>query len=152
MKRCGGYWLRLGALALCCVMALTATSCMALTKEYLEAEDALPEVTVPDLDYYTSESLFTTTAPPTTTTVPTTQPTQVGKVMYVVAGGGLRMREQPNTDAAIILTVPTKSQIIVLYEEGDWSYVRYKNQEGWCASAWIFRSIEEATTTAATKK
>lgn len=70
--------------------------------------------------------------------------------MYVVADGGLRMREQPGTDGKVILTVPTESEILVLRTEGDWSYVRYNGKEGWCASAWIFRSIAEATTTAST--
>lgn len=158
MKRYRGVWLRMGALALCCVMALTATSCMALTKEYREdAEGKIPEVTIPTLDDYIGEDVLTTAPTTTTTTAPTAdEPLTTGssftaKTMYVVAGGGLRMREQPNTDAKIILTIPTKSKVLVLKEEGDWSYVRYNKKEGWCASAWIFRSIEEATTTAKPK-
>ncbi len=158
MKHYRGVWLRMGALALCCVMALTATSCMALTKEYMEdAEGKIPEVTIPTLDDYIGEDVLTTAPTTTTTTAPTAdEPLTTGssftaKTMYVVAGGGLRMREQPNTDAKIILTIPTKSKVLVLKEEGDWSYVRYNKKEGWCASAWIFRSIEEATTTAKPK-
>jgi len=69
--------------------------------------------------------------------------------MYVVAGGGLRMRAEPSTDGKVILTVPTESQVVVLRTEGDWSYVRYNGKEGWCASAWIYRSIADATTTTA---
>ena len=83
---------------------------------------------------------------PTTTT---TQP-QEGDTMYVVADGGLRMREQPATDSKVILTVPTKSQVLVLSTEGDWSYVRYNGKEGWCASAWIYRSIADATSATST--
>lgn len=93
------------------------------------------------------EPATTTTTAATTTT--TTAPE--GDIMYVVADGGLRMRSEPNTDGKVILTVPTKSQIVVLRTEGDWSYVRYNGKEGWCASAWIFPSIEEATTTTTTK-
>lgn len=89
----------------------------------------------------------------TTTTAATTTTTQApeGDIMYVVAEGGLRMRTEPNTDGAVILTVPTKSEVVVLRTEGDWSYIRYNGKEGWCASAWIFRSVEEATTTTTTK-
>ena len=83
---------------------------------------------------------------PTTTT---TQP-QEGEWMYVVANGGLRMREQPTTGSKDILTVPTKSQVLVLSTEGDWSYVRYNGKEGWCASAWIYRSIADATSATTT--
>ena len=98
----------------------------------------------PDIDRH---EMFTTTTTESATT--TTAPE--GDIMYVVADGGLRMRSEPNTDGKVILTVPTKSQIVVLRTEGDWSYVRYNGKEGWCASAWIFPSIEEATTTTTTK-
>lgn len=150
MKRHGQFWLRIGALGLCCVMAVVTTSCHALLGRHKENRPAeeIPVVSDPTLE----------TVPTLNTTVPTTEPTSAptadepltsgssiqAKVMYVVAGGGLRMREQPNTDAKIILTVPTKSKILVLKEEGDWSYVRYNQKEGWCASGWIFESIEDA--------
>ena len=83
------------------------------------------------------------------TTTTTTQP-QEGEVMYVVADGGLRMRSEPNTNGSLILTIPTKSQVLVLRTEGDWSYVRYNGKEGWCASAWIYRSIADATSATTT--
>lgn len=83
------------------------------------------------------------------TTSTTTQP-QEGDTMYVVADGGLRMREQPTTGSKVILSIPTKSQVLVLSTEGDWSYVRYNGKEGWCASAWIYRSIADATSATTT--
>lgn len=90
------------------------------------------------------DTTTTTTVPTTTTT--TTQSNVVYK--YVVAEGGLRMREQPNANGAIILTIPSESRVEVIEEQKDWSLVRYKGEMGWCANSWLFDSVHSATTTA----
>lgn len=127
----GGKW---GILVVVILMVLGGVGMLLNNQRGVEmAEPAIDNATI-----------TTTTAATTTTTAPE------GDVMYVVADGGLRMRSEPNTNGKVILTVPTESQVLVLRTEGDWSYVRYNGQEGWCASAWIYRSVEESTTTTTT--
>ena len=93
--------------------------------------------------------LFSDTTTTTTTTMITADITTTPRMYrYVVAEGGLRMREQPSANGAIILTIPNESRVELLDEQKDWSYVRYKGEEGWCANSWLFVSISAATTTA----
>lgn len=90
---------------------------------------------------------ITTTAAATTTT---TQAVPRGEDMYVVAKGGLRLREGPNTDSAVLLTIPDRSRVTVLEMPNDWAYVYFDNQYGWCSSDYLFKTLEEATTTTTT--
>ena len=86
----------------------------------------------------------------TSTTDTTATAAPQGDTMYVVAKDGLRMRSEPSTEGGILLTIPNESAVLVIRTEGDWSYVQYNGQEGWCFSEWIFHSIEEGTTTTTT--
>lgn len=164
MKRSYKLCLRLLALALCCglIVSVTTGCCFCLpssvTEKFMKKNDTAPVTQAPDnlatrdeqdtLATDPSEEVEATT---TTTQLPiiqTTQPTgpipDLGlQNMYVVADGGLRMREQPNTDADTILTIPNMTKVKVLAKEGDWSYVQYKNKEGWCSSDWLFHTFAE---------
>lgn len=163
MKRSYQLWLRLAALTLCCGLILSvATGCCfcvpASLQEKLpqfgankapalkEEEAVASRVTTMAVQENTTAT--TTTAAPiiAPTIATTTAPRQEALVMYVVAKDGLRMRETPFLNSEVILIIPNESQVLVLKEQDDWYYVRYKTAEGWCSVDWIFPSIASAST------
>ncbi len=167
MKRSYTFYIRLAALTLCGALMVSVTTgcCFCLpasvkdkininlpigtqtTTRQNDAAVQIPDSEMPE-DSEREETDVPVTAPsadaPATTT--TTAVQQEALVMYVVAKDGLRMREQPYLDAAVILSIPHESQVLVLKEQDDWYYVQYKTAEGWCSVDWIFPSIESAST------
>ena len=60
---------------------------------------------------------------------------------YVTAKGGLRMRDKPDTNGAVLETVPEGEQVKFIQEAGDtitisgalgkWTRIKWKEKEGW---------------------
>lgn len=57
----------------------------------------------------------------------------------VTESGNLRLRKEPSSDSEIIGALPKGAEVTVVKESGDWSYVKYKGEAGWCASKFLTR-------------
>lgn len=54
--------------------------------------------------------------------------------VYITSALGLNMREEPNTNAKILATIPYATKIPVLEEAEGWIKTGYEEQEGWVSS------------------
>ncbi len=65
----------------------------------------------------------------------------IEKIKYTNAPSGLRLRESPNTESKVILTIPYNEKVAILDEDdksvtfenisGKWTKIRYNKNEGW---------------------
>lgn len=51
--------------------------------------------------------------------------------------GELRLRTEPSLDSEVIDGIPKGTSVIVLRQEGDWCYVEYEGNRGWCSSEFL---------------
>ena len=75
--------------------------------------------------------------------------------MYVNAGGGLRMRVAPSTEAERVLTIPDKASVAVIETEGPeielagtrgkWTKVDYAGNQGWVFGGFLVAALREET-------
>lgn len=57
--------------------------------------------------------------------------------VVMTESGNLRLRETPSSNAEIIGALPKGAVVTVVKESGDWSYVEYQGEAGWCASKFL---------------
>ena len=60
-----------------------------------------------------------------------------------VTASGLNLRQQPNTNAAVLATARSGECIVVLDQEGDWYHVLYNLQEGYMSAEYLSVSAIE---------
>lgn len=57
--------------------------------------------------------------------------------VVTTSGDALRLRTEPSLDCDVIDGIPNGTEVIVLRQEGQWSYVEYNGTRGWCASEYL---------------
>ena len=62
---------------------------------------------------------------------------QSSNIRYVIAKSGLNMRKEANKNSEIVVSIPFGSEIILDRAEGDWAYVTYNDNSGWCYRLYI---------------
>lgn len=106
----------------------------------------------PQLDYdedaYDTEEIYNETEneaesaetdPPETDTV---TPVLNTPSRVVIANGGLNMRSGPSTSESVITLIPNGDIVVVDETEGNWAYVYYNGNYGWCSCDYLFVPIE----------
>ena len=70
---------------------------------------------------------------------PTPEPTPAPSNEYKVKTNGspLRLRVAPNTNAAVLASMPNGSKVIVNGKSGSWSHTTYNGKTGWAFSKWL---------------
>jgi len=73
---------------------------------------------------------------------------------WVRADGGLRMREAPDLNAELIITIPNGDEVMILEEKGvsitisgatgKWTRVKWKDKEGWVFGGFLSRTNPES--------
>jgi uncharacterized protein YraI len=54
-------------------------------------------------------------------------------------GSNLRLRVAPNTNAAVLASMPNGSKVIVNGKSGSWSHTTYNGKTGWAFSKWLVK-------------
>ncbi len=70
----------------------------------------------------------------------------------VIANGGLNMRSNPGTSSSIVTLIPNGSMVTVEKVEGNWAYVHYSGNYGWCSCDYLFVPVEYFPTCSYTAK
>lgn len=98
-------------------------------------------------DYWGQCELFEESAPapapqpqPTPAPTPTPAPAPSGELYKVKTNGSnLRLRVAPNTNAAVLASMPNGSKVIVNGKSGSWSHTTYNGKTGWAFSKWLVK-------------
>jgi uncharacterized protein YgiM (DUF1202 family) len=96
-------------------------------------------------DYWGQCELFEESAPapapqPQPTPAPTPAPAPSGELYKVKTNGSnLRLRVAPNTNAAVLASMPNGSKVIVNGKSGSWSHTTYNGKTGWAFSKWLVK-------------
>jgi hypothetical protein len=71
---------------------------------------------------------------------------------HINSGNGLNLREEPNSNSNIILTIPNNTEIKIISKDGaaetvngvtkNWYKIEYKNKEGWAWGGYISTNLE----------
>ena len=89
-------------------------------------------------DAYVETSVAETDPPETETASPVLNtPSRV-----VIANGGLNMRSGPSTSDSVITLIPNGELVVVERTEGNWAYVYYGANYGWCSCDYLFVPVE----------
>lgn len=77
---------------------------------------------------------------PQPTPAPTPAPAPSGELYKVKTNGSnLRLRVAPNTNAAVLASMPNGSKVIVNGTSGSWSHTTYNGKTGWAFSKWLVK-------------
>lgn len=57
--------------------------------------------------------------------------------MYVEASLGLYLRKKAGQDGEPIVLMKYKDKVLIQKTKGEWSYVLYNGQEGWCHNYYL---------------
>ncbi len=55
----------------------------------------------------------------------------------VTAGSGLNVRTNPSTNSDVVIRIPYGTEVYPQKWEGNWAYVEYKGQFGWCSGNYL---------------
>ena len=67
---------------------------------------------------------------------------KVAAEIATVTGDSLRVREEPNTDSAILATMPKGEEVEVVSREGDWIQVNVDNETGYISGEFVTCEIK----------
>lgn len=66
-------------------------------------------------------------------------------VYMVTASSGLNIRTNPSTNSDVVVRIPYGTEVIPEKWSGNWAYVEYRGQYGWCSANYL-RLIREGET------
>lgn len=136
----------LAGFAILLALGLIATFLTTRTAKHTDGESHQGSVPITTTTEDRGSATVTTTTTSAISTT-TTSATPVGPTKYVVAIGGLRLREQPHLEGKVLTTIPNKTAVVVEEMAGDWAKVTYDGKTGWCSATYLFDSVEAGTAT-----
>lgn len=84
--------------------------------------------------YAQTGSLTYSVTPPTSSAE---SPTNLSAWATVTESGALNLRKGPGTEYESLTTLPRNAVLAVFHQSGEWAYVQYGAQTGWCMSKYV---------------